>query len=144
MIWPPWTFPGIRKSLFPTRARWRESWWTVVRSNLPQARTADFLAAVRDCKHHVIFKWPEVSQIFLVWKCLGHLGEVLFKCSTRGSDASLKERNHPVRSSPPYLFPATDDHNIVNRIFKLYFPMISNNLFPQRHSNLDNLESFLR
>ena len=33
------------------------------------------------------------------------------------------------------MFPATDDHNIVNRIFKLYFPMISNNWT----SNLDNL-----
>ena len=39
------------------------------------------------------------------------------------------------------MFPATDDHSNVNRIFKLYFPMISNNLnfVSTETSNLDNL-----
>ena len=39
------------------------------------------------------------------------------------------------------MFPATDDHSNVNRIFKLYFPMISNNLnfVSTETSNIDNL-----
>jgi len=56
--------------------------------------------------------------------------EVLFQIFQQGFRCKLT-RTQPSsdESSPPYMFSQLQMITIVNRIFRLYFPMISNNCF---------------